>query len=477
MVGIPQTKLSSTFQNLVNWLGSFWRRVYVDPAFIRDMQACRALWLAQHDLDLNENLKLEDRKNAPVFHRERWYPVTIYKSEAGTGKIGQITIGSGNVRIGTQQDPAYVADKFDIGKNAKFANIVTYPIHGQVDGVMTCIVDNYIKPKVILRNGIDYLVKDDSIAIIADKDPFGDRSTFLKDVTEDAEDVETVLWACDAVIEKGYVNKHLGYIIDTTLPEGDYGKSILNSYWDSVNYTNYGNLSALVGTLCDVPYVLDDEETVEHVGKDFVITDKNTYKFRFIPVFRNKTSPGVKFVHGEFFDTSIRIVPFVTDVDRIQGQLDYSIKDAIPKVHIPSSITNSGIGFSAGWDEMSLADFSNEYGVPLETCSRFTDSDRIVPAKFFLEAVVGHNTQFIFIDFDKIANASIYEERFFRLLRNTIPDYIRIAVMTKLERSDDYSSEDMSESIGLSVATGVSESISGQTEKIRYRFTSKCAKT
>ena len=90
----PSDKSFSNADTLFDWLGSFWAKVYEDPEFIQYMQGGRALRIAQLYLDLLENLKLKDRENAPVFHRERWHPVVIRKSMRNKGSVNLLRLGA-----------------------------------------------------------------------------------------------------------------------------------------------------------------------------------------------------------------------------------------------------------------------------------------------------------------------------------------------------------------------------------------------
>ncbi len=482
MISISQSKLTEVFNRLYSWIGSFWSKIYTDPAFIQHIQEGRALRVAQLYLDLLENLKLMDRRNLPVFHRERWYPIIIRKSEEGTGDINSLRMGEENhAVIGEQGEGSIYGEGTElyIGTAAKFLDVETYPIHGKVDNVVTCIVDSIINPKTILRKGTDFILGYNCIGIYKEHSPFKGDSTFPKFEMIDKPDVETVLWGCDAIIDQDYVNDYLGYIIGAAVESSESGKNIVNSYWDMLNYANPQYLSELLGNLCHVPFIKEDEETVATVLENAVITDKNVYRFDdYTPEYRDKIVSGAKLKRGEYLDTAIKILPFLTDLSK---NMEFDPQEVLPEVYIPAAITRDGIGFSVTWEEMAKADFGAKYGVSTEICNQVAVDGKIVPAKFFLENLIGANTLFIILDSAKLKDAPIYQGTYYKLVEETVPKYIRVAMISSASLgSDDETNEDDADDDGIEKygwKGAESETDSGDaTDAIAYRFISTCAR-
>ena len=213
---------------LLSWLGSFWTAVYKDPDFIEYMQDARALRIAQLYLDLLENLKLEDRENIPVFHRERWHPIVLRKSQAGTGSKDMLKLvdkekDRSGIRLGDdQKDEVYPnPTMFTLGgEKIDLNDMVVYPLSGDsgvLKTVLTCICNNIAKASVVLGKGSDFTILPGAIAISKKCDPFiGETADefpkfeILEDDPED-NDEEVVLWACDTMFDKDFVYKSIGY--------------------------------------------------------------------------------------------------------------------------------------------------------------------------------------------------------------------------------------------------------------------------
>ena len=204
-------------QTLFEWLGSFWSEIYEDPEFIENLQGARALRAAQLYLDLLENLKLQDRENAPIFHRERWHPIIIRKSQRNTGSKNMIKlVDDGTVVLGKQTHEIYPeGTEISLGsKEANYKNMVVYPLDTEslkLKDVMTCISNNIADASVILGKGTDFVILDGAIAISENKDPFtGEDNTKwskFEIIADDPSknDEEVVLWACDAMFDKDFI--------------------------------------------------------------------------------------------------------------------------------------------------------------------------------------------------------------------------------------------------------------------------------
>ena len=144
---------------LLSWLGSFWTAVYKDPDFIEYLEDARALRIAQLYLDLLENLKLEDRENIPVFHRERWHPIVIRRSQAGTGskemfKLVDRKVDKSGILLGDdQKDDVYPnptlftlgGEKVDLNDNANLFTVSAILIPG-IGGMAMAIGKVYVTP-------------------------------------------------------------------------------------------------------------------------------------------------------------------------------------------------------------------------------------------------------------------------------------------------------------------------------------------
>lgn len=489
---ISQSKLTDVFNRLYEWIGSFWSKVYTDPNFIKHIQVGRSLRVAQLYLGFLENLKLMDRHNAPVFHRERWQPIVIRKSQKDTGSLNVLKFGDNHAVLGGEgwpQDEVYPDGiVFKLGRDTEFRGLEVYPFEGSLDSVHTCIVDNIISPNVILRKGVDFIVDQNSIAIVSDLSPFAENSPFPKfdilDISDDPDhdtDQETVLWACDTLTDEDFVNNYLGYVTGVAVDTTELGKNIVNAYWDMLNYASPECLSVLVATLCGVPYVKTDGEVIQQVQEKAVITDRNVYRFDYTPAYRGKIAVGAVLHRGELLDMAVKILPFVSNVTAINTYLQsveketYEVKDVLPVVMVPGSITKSGKGFSADWEPLEPSEFSDKYGIDIEFCTPNSANGKIVPAQYFLENAVGPNTLFISVDTDVIPDAPIYKNKYYRLIREAIPAYIRLVTIGGAKASDVVDISSASDSAFLGASLLASDSYSGMSERITWRFVTTCS--
>lgn len=482
---VDTDSISSVAQKLYSWLGSFWSVVYEDRSFIRYVQGARALRIAQLYLDVLEGAMLVDRSNAPVFHRERWYPIIVRKSGRNVGSKTMLKLGSKDEAVlGTQLSELYPdGTKFKLGgKNVSFKDMVVYQLDPSVKNVATCIVDNIAEPKTILHSGTDYAVLDGSIALRSEFDPFGPDSTFatfeiVADNPKD-NDVESVMWACDTMIDKDYVYGHLGYAIGLPTGSTDGFKRIVNAVWNTVADGATPRLvQALVAAICDVPTIKNEMETVETILKTDddgyqVITDKEVYTLPKYSQLHPKVHAGTLMHRFDLVDDSIRVYPYVMDVDRIDGYTEFGDKfeSDVPAIDLPPALFRTSVedGFSVGWAKKPIicygfdkndnpklgfrldgSDEDNESfwedtwavyeeaGKSIESCFEGCIYDKvyakgktcgsIVPIRFFLRQLIGANTLVITVRTDVVGDdAPLYDPKFFRTVRECIPSYVRL---------------------------------------------------
>ena len=482
---VEPENISSVAKKLYSWLGSFWSVVYEDRSFIQYVQGARALRIAQLYLDVLEGAMLVDRSNAPVFHRERWYPIIVRKSGRNVGSKTMLKLGSKDEAVlGTQLSEIYPDDtKFKLGgKDISFRDMVVYQLDQSVKNVATCIVDNIAEPKTILHSGTDYAVLDGAIALRAEFDPFGDDSTFAKfEVLADDpkdNDVESVMWACDTLVDKDYVYGHLGYAIGLPTESTDGFKRIVNAVWNTVaDGATPRLIQALVAAICDVPTIKNDEEIVETILKTDddgyqVITDKEVYTLPKYSSLHPRVHAGTRLYRFDLVDDSIRVYPYVMDVDRLQGYTEFGDKFEadVPAIDLPPALFRTSVedGFSVGWGKKAIvcsgfdkngnpklgfrldgSDEDNEafwndvwdtyekMGKSVESCFEDCIYDKvyatgktcgsIVPIRFFLRHLIGANTLVVTVRTDVVGDdAPLYDPKFFQTVRECIPSYVRL---------------------------------------------------
>ena len=482
---VASENIASVARTLFDWLGSFWNNVYEDREFVQYVQGARALRIAQLYLDVLEAARLVDRSNAPVFHRDRWRPIVVRKSWRNVGSRTMLTLGSKDEAVlGPQTSEIYPPDTvFRLGgRELSFKDVVVYPLDRSVKDVATCIVDNIAEPKTILHAGTDYAVLDGAIALSERFDPFSDESTFARFevVADDPKDndEESVMWACDAMVDRDYVYGHLGYAMGLPTDSSEGYKRIVNAVWNTVaDGASPRMLCALVAAICGVPTVRNESEVVETIlalddGGYQVITDREVYTLPKYSALHPSVHAGVTLHRFDLIDDSIRVYPYVTDVDRISGYTEFGDKfeSDVPAVDLPPALFRTDVsdGFSVGWDRrpivchgfdangnpklgfrMDGSDADNdafwedvwrtyeETGTSIESCFEGAISDNmyvkgrtcgeIVPIRFFLRQLIGANTLVVTVRTDVVADdAPLYDPKFFQTVRECVPSYVRL---------------------------------------------------
>jgi len=487
---VPPESGSAMANTLFKWLGSFWSDIYEDDDFAKNLQGARALKAAQLYLDILEAANLKDRANAPVFHRERWYPIIVRKSQRNTSKTTALKLGSKEDAVLGDQNPKDEKEKiypqgtvFRLGgKEYSFKDIVVYPISSDVKKLPACIVDNIASPKVVLHSNSDFLLMDGVVAINAKYDPFGDESQFPQfeldpDDPDGKVDYESVLWASDALFDKDLVYGHLGYAIGLPTESTDSYKRIVNAVWNTVSDGAAPRmLKALIAAICEVPTIRNDKEKVEQIlrlkDKVQVVTDKEVYTLNPEAELRPSVRLGSTLEMFDTIESSVKVYPYVTDTSKIGGYTEFAdgFEKDVPIIDLPPAFFRSGVedGFAVGWDERDIvchgldkngnpklsfqlegSELDNdvfwsdvwqnyeESGESMETCFEGYLDDtlwadgkvvgRISPIKFFLRHLVGANTLLVTIRTDTIAeDAPLYDPKFFATVRECIPSYVRL---------------------------------------------------
>ena len=396
---------------LTDWLGSFWSAVYEDPEFIRYVQDARSLRAAQLYLDLLENLKLEDRQNAPVFHRERWHPVILRKSTRNTGSKGMFRLsGDGTVRLGVQDESKGYRPDTRItlgGTDANYKGMVVDPLEGESAGMVdaaTCACNSIVDAGVVLGRGTGFAILDGAIAIAEDLDPFDSpvAGLFPKfDIVADDpkdNDEETVLWVSDALFDRNFISTALGYAIGLPGKSSETYKRVVNAAWNAVaSGATPLLLRSLVASICGIPTVREDGEVVERVVRSDdmtlqVVTDRNVYTFPSKEVvldgggtefvnyteLRKDVVPGAALKRFDTLDKAIRVYECVTDADRAARYSEFiddfdEFTEDVPAVDLPPALFRPQLegGFSVGWAEEDVV------------CVGFFDKERRLPKLMF----------------------------------------------------------------------------------------------
>lgn len=474
---------------LLRFLGSFWRNIHEGLPFVKGIQKVRGIKAAQFYLDLLESLKLQDRKGAPVFHRELWKPLIIRKSKRNTAQENILKVGVDAI-LGPQGEGSRYGEGtvLQIGSLADLDKYVTYPVDADIEVIGSSITDNVIEPKVSYKVGSVFPGNDGEVVYVngtlifpKELDPFGDSSPFeVYDVVEDVSapagtdlnDQETVLWASDVLVDRNHIADHLAYAVGIDSPSTEVVKRVINAGWDAIGCGLTPELfRTLLAALSNIPVVQEEVETVRKVivpedGTDkTVVTDANTYTVHSTAKLRKSVVLGAKLRRGEFLDESVKVYPLLTDVskDRLRKITEYAdiLEEDVPVITLPNTFlrTKTANGIAVEWTPTELVDDGDGYpyfavdgsdedvlafwkgvwasaedgGIDLSSllneCAEVSETGvrMISPAKFFLKYLIGANTLIVTIDDSQIADTSILRDaRFFDLVNKVLPSGMRL---------------------------------------------------
>lgn len=501
IVDLPEGYIEDTYAKIYSWLGSFWRNIHTGKGFVKGLQHTRAVQLAQYYVDMLEALNLQDRRDAPVFHRELWRPMVIRKSQRNTAQENLLKLGENDIVAGEQPDGSIYGKGtvLQLGRLGAFEKYVTYPVSeadGEVRRIASTIVDNPINPTVTLTAGTDFTFDNGSLIFPLDADPLGDESQFLAyDVVDDdlegQDDIETVLWATDALVDKNFISDHMSYVIGIDAPSTDVVKRIVNAGWTSINNGLTPELlKTLMAAMLNIPVIQEDEEKilgVEFVEDDeedytLVTTDCNEYRVSRFAKLRDCVKVGNVLERGEFLDQSVKIYPFLTDPsgdrtapDHIENISEYAdiLKYDVPVVDVPPALlrTRTTHGLYVTWAstrvKQSIDDPLDSNGNPHLYFSVYGTADdvdafwkdiwdraeaegksmedylgpvgtEIVPAEFFMKHMIGANTLIITVDRNQVDDLSLMRNpMFFDILSSVVPSAIRLFFIEHIETDKD----------------------------------------
>lgn len=467
-VQLPDGFAEDSGNTLYSWLGSLWRGLHEGDGMVRGLQAARGIRLAQLYLNILEAAKLQDRRGAPVFHRELWHPIVVRRSMRDKSQENLLIVGEeGVVGPQTSEEPYGIGTVLKIGKIGAYKNYVTYPIGTEIAGGALTIVDNIVNPKVFMQRDVDFVIRNNSIIFHVTNDPLGEGSAFDRYdlpgiIDEDGKkvaDMEAVLWASDVLIDRNFVSDHISYALGANAPSSAVVKRILNAAWDSVSCGLTPELvRTLIAAMLNVPVIQTERETVvDIVSEDIfttVITDHGEY--RISPKARLIKGLHIRSIlkRGDFLDESVRIYQNLNTPHK--SQFSIPLEQDIPSVTLPpallrakteygvyamwgNSIVKSHKGrkdrlyFDVGGTESDVESFwkdiwksAEENGVKMESIIG-SEGSVVSPAWFFLRHIVGANTIFIVVDKSQIDDSSMMRNpMFFDMLSSTVPSAMRL---------------------------------------------------
>ena len=498
---------------LYGWLGTFWTQMCSDHELARAYSNGQGLLSLQMYIDFLETIGMLTYDKCPVFHRSRWMPLMVRKSERGTGKAVSFKVGmEPPVYVGSQPENSgyQYGAVYKVGGYAQPRSFVSYPIHASVSSVASCICDTIVNPSVILVNGKDFYVESDTLLIKGSSDIFDDPRFARRIVTnsDGTTDEEIVLWAVDAMVDKDLLYTHFGYAVGVNLPSSEFYQKVLTSLWRL--YVSGGPeafLKACIASMVGIPAIVSDE-TVDEVITDFitndmlVVTNKMTYRYPAGSIMSLGVEKGAILTAGAIPVETIKVFSKLTS--SYIGGSRKDLEESVPIVHIPPSMLSVKVKFGIGavWTSSPVtfngldANGNPKLSMPLagdpgdielfweaifstfeKKGERMADLVSGVgaidwtavalgqvigfssPAMFIVDNFIGPNSVFVVIDIDHVASREAFAS--LSKIRNAIPIGTSIFMCMKSSVSPDL--YDLSNNSAI-VSGGTADSIT-------YRYT------
>lgn len=501
-------------QDLYNWLGDFWRRVYKDPQFAKGLMDGFGLQAAQYYLDFLERINLLNRNHIPALHRERWRMVTLLRSQVGTGEAVRLKVGKDPMPVvGPQSGTAYERGKvFVVGGYGIYENAVSYPMPG-IESVITCVTSNVINPGTVLVSGNDFVVEDGTIIFTNGVDPFNDPNFAKVTLHGDTEDTAISIWCCDALYDKDYVYRFLSYVVGLRMESSEYAIGAVNALWDFYNNgASRLSLCKALGAILDEPVFTEDttitriiESTAEQ--SYIVETTSGVYTTPITSTLNPKIVPGAVLNAGEFLTDHVRMygsvdpmrlavtspygMRFVTDVSALQidktllaAALERGIGIDWNSVPIVSEGTTelgiSKLKFELYGSESDKTKFWEyfwnycaEKGITSEAC--FSDylngimSDvegtvrgYVKPMEFFLRYFLKYNALFVVVDRSRLSETGRRSSALLSLIQRGLPAHTMLIMTERLTAgSEPYTLDELNETVSPTLV-----SVSNETARV-----------
>lgn len=296
-------------------LGSFWNQIFQDQAFLKGYTIGLAEEAIQRYYDLLEVVNSYSVKDTPVFHKDKWRPIQILKSEFGSAPF---VFEPSAAVFGTQpgSDPYYANVVFQFGfQKRPSADVFIFNV-GKEFKDFGVISDRIFNPSVFLCNGSDVILQDGVLYFnqnifdnpaVTKTDVIlenGTKSQFTDTSGQLVDDQLIVLWAYHAEIDDDILFNNFGYIFNLHLDNNQFFKDMLKAIFNLfVDGPTVQNIISICSAFLNIQTVIEAEETVEYLFDDasfhFVVTDKNVYKFPISHIIKSTVFKGVVLSSGD----------------------------------------------------------------------------------------------------------------------------------------------------------------------------------
>ena len=279
-------------------LGSFWTQIFQERDTLKGYTLSQAEELIQHYYNLLETINSYSVKDVPVFHKEKWFPIAVKKSEYNNIPLLFRAVNDPEKAVFGPQpsnDTYYAGVTFKFG----FPKTPVAEVYGIVmpDDLakFSVICNRVINPSVVFVNDVD--VRSNGDILYFNKDIFSmaeiPKFSLLDETGQPVyyttkegaklQDEMVILWAYHAEFDKELLYSNFGYVFELNMKNDQFYKDVLKSSFDLfTGGPTVRNVRSLACSFLGVKPVIETQELVEDIytqdGYRFVITDKNVYK-------------------------------------------------------------------------------------------------------------------------------------------------------------------------------------------------------
>jgi hypothetical protein len=347
-------------QHLYRTLGSFWSQIFQDRNELKGYTTALAEEVIQSYYNLIETVNQYSVKDIDLFHKEKWLPLVIKKSEYN--KAPFVYSPNGAVFGYQPESDLFYANqlfRFGFPKETLGGQIFSFTPKIKLSSP-GLVANRVIAPSLLLIPGVDVVLNENTLYFKTDLfnneyipkakvvEDLGKVATYKTSEGELVEDEFIVLWMYMASVDDSQVYKNFGTIFDINLPTSESYKNLLGAIINlQVEGATITALNSMFAMLVNAPVAIESREVIEHMYSDeryqYAITDKHVYKIPADQYFRGDLNEGSVIFSGEPLTEHIQIVD--TAIDPLWWKTElYSSKLGFPS-HVFAANTEQQLFF------------------------------------------------------------------------------------------------------------------------------------
>lgn len=304
---------------LYSALGSFWTSLFSDQDTLKGYTLGQAEEIIQRYQDFVEIVNSFNIDKSPVWHKENWKPLVIYKSQVN--RVSFVFNLDDSV-FGPQPatDTVYNGVTFRFGRDKQpSAEVYTYE-PSEVINTAAAISDKIIDPTVLMTRGVDFNF--DKGIVYFNRDPFqlniptsqvinedGQPATYVDDQGTIQLEERLILWLCSAEIDKDLIYNNFGNWICNLKESSEEYKQIIKALMKiAVHGPTVYQLTLCLSAFMEIPIATKDE-VVEQVFEDqyskFIVTNLSVYKVKRHHHIKEEIEAGYTLRKGQTMTTNL----------------------------------------------------------------------------------------------------------------------------------------------------------------------------